>query len=88
MFIPKKMILMGLPLKLTEENNINLKYLLDDVSKKTDILVIQQKYDPLGRASDIETLLPDDIDFVSINGNNHRYAKYKYIKDIVDKFIN
>ena len=88
MFAPKKLIVMGLPLKLTETNNINLKELLDCASQKQEIMVIQQKYDPLGRTSDIKKLLSDNIKFVEINGNNHKYAKYEYIKDIIDEFIN
>lgn len=84
----KKLIMMGLPLKFTESHNIDLKYLLNEASKKTEIMVIQQRYDPLGKASDIKNILPDNIEFVAINGNQHTYAKYEYIKDIVDKFIN
>lgn len=88
MFIPKKLIVMGLPLMFTEKHNIDLKYLLDEASKKTDIMVIQQKYDPLGKASDIENMLPTNVEFLIINGNNHRYARYEKIKDLVDKRIN
>lgn len=85
---PKKLIMMGLPLMFTEKYNINLKYLLGEASKKTDIMVIQQKYDPLGKVSDIENIISNNIKLVAINGCYHTYTKYEYIKLIVDEFIN
>ena len=88
MIMPKAIILMGLPLKFAENNNINLEYMLQKVKQFCSVLIIQQKNDPLGKSSDVRKMLSDDIKLKQINGNYHWYGKYEEIKMIIDDFIN
>lgn len=85
---PKKLIIMGLPLKFTERNGIDIKKLLFIAQKKLDILIIQQKNDPLGKVKEVKNIISGNIKLVEINGNYHTYTKYEDIKNIVDNFIN
>lgn len=85
---PKGLVVMGVPLEFAKVKKIDLGYLLTSSAEKSEILVIQQKYDPIGKACDVRKILSDKIKFEVINGCHHTYAKYEDIKNIVDNFIN
>lgn len=85
---PKVLIVMGFPLLFTLNNNINIIKMFNDISVKCKVLVIQQKFDPQGKAKDIEKMLNKNITVETIQGNNHVYANFSLIKNEVYSFIN
>lgn len=84
---PKKVIILGLPLKYLEKNNIDIKPLIENVINKTEVAVIQQKNDPIGKYEDVVQKLPNNIKVFEIPGNYHVYANLNIIKPLVDDFF-
>jgi len=84
---PKKIVIMGFPIGLIKKTNFNLEPLIESAIKETEILVIQQKYDPVGKYEDVVKELPSNIKVVEIPGHYHVYNNMKIIKPIIDNFF-
>lgn len=84
---PKKTVILGFPIELIKKTNFNIKPLIESAIKETEILVIQQKYDPIGRYEDVVKELPKNIKVVEIPGHYHVYSNMKVIKPIIDNFF-
>ena len=84
---PSLFIVLGMPLKFANKNNIDIKRIFNNVKNKCKILIIQQKYDPQGRAKEISDMFDGNILVKPINGNNHVYTNFLAIKNEVDFFI-
>lgn len=85
---PNILIVMGMPLKFSLANQIDIKSLFNDISKKCKILIIQQKFDPQGSAKEISEMFNKNILVKTINGNKHVYANFLLIKKEIELFIN
>jgi len=85
--MPEKIVIMGVPLVYAERKKIDIEELLSLASKKSNILIIQQKNDPQGKYQDIVELITPNIQKIEIKGNHHTYGKINYIKTIVDTFL-
>jgi hypothetical protein len=85
---PDSIVIMGVPLDFAKHKDIDVLKLFVEAKDKTNILVIQQTNDPQGKAEVVEKLLPKDIIFIEIEGNNHSYDEISNIKQFVDSFIN
>lgn len=84
---PNLFIVMGLPLKFSLNNNIDIQQLFNIISTQCKILIIQQKFDPQGTSKEVSNMFKKNIFIKSINGNNHVYANFLQIKKDVDYFI-
>ena len=78
---------LGLPLKFSFNNHIDIKRIFNKISSKCKILIIQQKFDPQGSVRDIIDMLGETISIKPISGNKHIYANYLSIKKAIDLFI-
>ncbi len=83
----KGIVILGLPLKYSQKNNININKLINTAIKETKILVIQQKNDPIGNYQEVTKVLPTNIKAIEIPGNHHVYGNIKCIKTLVDNFF-
>lgn len=84
---PKKIVIMGFPIKLLKQVNFNIDPLIECAINKTEILIIQQKYDPIGSYNEVVNYLPGNINVVEIPGHYHVYNNMDVIKPIIDNFI-
>ena len=84
---PKKIVIMGFPIELIKQVNFNIEPLIESAINKTEILIIQQKYDPIGSYSEVVNFLPSNIKVVEIPGHYHVYSNMNIIKPIIDNFI-
>lgn len=83
---PKKLVILGYPLDLLKRNNLNINLLINDIFKDTEILVIQQVEDPIGKYIDVVNEL-SNIKVVGIPGNDHLYDNVKIIRPLIDEFL-
>lgn len=83
---PKKIIILGYPLKLINEENLNINSLIKEIEKEVEILIIEQKDDPIGKYINVKNEL-DYINIIEIPGNNHFYDDINIIKPLIDKFL-
>lgn len=84
---PKKMVILGYPLDLIKSNNLNINSLIKEISKKINILIIQQDNDPIGKYVDVAKELPN-VKVIEIPGNDHSYANLNIIKPLIEEFLN
>lgn len=77
---PSRLIVLGLPLKFSFNNHIDVKKIFDDINNKCKVLIIQQKYDPQGSAKEVYDMFDGKIIVKTINGNKHIYANFLQIK--------
>ncbi|MDD4643518.1 MAG: hypothetical protein PHW90_00560 [Bacilli bacterium] len=84
---PKGIVILGFPLKYLQKINLNIKQLLNNVINETEILVIQQKNDPIGKCEEVIKELPANIRVIEIPGNHHVYSNMNSIKPLVDQFF-
>lgn len=84
---PENLIILGLPLMYIERKKIDINSLLDDAITKTNILIIQQKDDPIGKYDEVTKLISKDIKVISIPGHYHIYGNIKLIKEIINNEI-
>lgn len=82
---PDNLIILGLPLLYIKNNEIDIISLLEKAKKETNIMIIQQKDDPIGKYTEVKELVPKDIKVIEIPGHYHIYGNIKIIKDIIDK---
>ena len=80
---PKQVIFLGLPLYICLKENIEIEDMLNKCNN-IKILVIEQKYDPVGNSKDVKNILNKNIDFKEIDGKDHYYGEIEYIKNIID----
>lgn len=84
---PKNLIILGLPLRYIERNEIDINELLNYAKTKTHIIIIQQKDDPIGKYEEVTKLISKDIKVISIPGHYHIYGNVKLIKEIINQEI-
>ena len=84
---PKKVVIMGFPIGLIKKTNFNIEPLIESSVKRAEILVIQQKYDPIGSYEEVVKFLPSNIKVVEIPGHYHVYNNMNVIKPIIDSFL-
>lgn len=84
---PKKIIILGYPLNLLKNDDLTINSLLKDISKETEILIIQQENDPLGKYDDVVNEF-GNINVINISGNDHSYDNIDAIKTLIEKFLN
>lgn len=84
---PSIFIVLGLPLKFSFENHIDIKKIFNKINDKCKILIIQQKFDPQGSVRKVVDMFGETILIKPINGNKHIYANFLPIKKEVDFFI-
>lgn len=83
---PKKVVILGYPLKLINEKKPNVNLLIKEISKEIEVLVIEQKDDPIGKYKDVKNEL-NNMNIIEIPGNDHCYDDINIIKPIIDKFL-
>lgn len=84
---PKKIVIMGYPIGLIKRTNFNIEPLIESAIKETEILVIQQKHDPIGKYEEVVKELPSNIRVAQIPGHYHVYNNMNVIKLIIDEFL-
>lgn len=84
---PKKMVILGYPLDLIKNNNLNINSLIKEISKKINILIIQQDNDPIGKYVDVAKELTN-VKVIEIPGNDHSYTNLNIIKILIEEFLN
>lgn len=85
---PDNLIILGLPLMYIRRKEIDINKLLNDSLTKTNIIIIQQKDDPIGKYEEVKSLISKDIKTISIPGHYHIYGNVKSIKEIINTEIN
>lgn len=85
--VPNIFIVLGLPLKFSFKNHIDIKRIFNKINSRCKILIIQQKFDPQGSVKEVFDMLEETILIKPINGNKHIYANFVSIKKEVDSFI-
>ncbi len=85
---PSKLMILGFPLGYIKRKNVDIEPLINNGIKKTKIMVIQQKNDPIGTYDDVRNILSDVIKVNRIPGHYHIYSNFKVIKPILDEFMN
>ena len=84
---PSIFVILGLPLKFSFNNHIDIEKIFNKISSKCKILIIQQKFDPQGSVREIIDMFGKTISIKPINGNKHIYANFLSIKKEIDLFI-
>lgn len=81
---PKNIIILGLPLRYVERKNIDLMPLINNALNNTNIYIIQQKDDPIGKYEEVKQIVPNNIKVFEIPGHFHIYGNLKLIRSIID----
>lgn len=85
---PKKIVILGLPLNYLKKINLNIKPLIASAIHETEILIIQQKNDPVGKYAEvIKEVSESNIKVIEIPGNYHIYGNMECIKPLIDNFF-
>lgn len=84
---PKNLIILGLPLRYTERNKIDIISLLEKSYKISNISIIEQEYDPIGTYKEVEQIIPNYINLYKIPGHYHIYGNIQIIKKIIEENI-
>lgn len=79
-------IFMGYPLKVLEENNININDDIININKNYNLYFIEQENDILCSYDKLINLFKD-INAIKINGSDHSYSNYNDIKWIIDELL-
>lgn len=83
---PKKIIILGFPLRYIEKNKIEINSIMDKVIKKTKVIIIQQKNDPIGKYQEVYNLYNNKLDVFEIPGNYHIYSNFQGVYKIILKW--
>lgn len=85
---PQKLVIMGLPLRYIERVGIDIGMYLDNALIKSEVIIIQQENDPIGKYSEVAELLCNrNIRLEKIPGHYHIYNNMDCIKPIIVNFL-